>query len=521
MIQVSKWRLMFLGAICALGIFFVSPNFFDRDYVQATFPEWLQPVNLGLDLQGGSQLLLEVDVEAGLKDYLNGSVDSVRTTFRGSKIGYTGLGVRKNTIRFKLRKLEDRERALEALKKSLQDFNTDINSQGQGQLVLKPEVIRERKSMMIHQSIEIVRRRIDEYGTAEPNIQQQGEERILVQLPGVSDPTRVKQLLGKTAKMTFRMVHPDSEKLIAAKRVPPGAERLSSAEEGEGGDLILEKRIILGGDHLVGASAGMHPQKNTPIVNFRFDSYGGRKFADITRKNRGRRFGIILDNKVISAPQINDPIPGGSGFIEGRFTVQQTTDLALLMRAGALPAPLEIIEERTVGPGLGADSIAAGKKATVIAIVLVAIFMILVYMFFGVVANIALAFNLILLLAIMSVIHATLTLPGIAGIALTIGMAVDANVLIYERIREEIRGGYKILSAIDAGYTHAMATIIDSNLTTLIGAALLFIFGTGPIRGFAVTLSIGILVSMFTAISLTRAIVLLWYRWRRPTRIAV
>lgn len=520
MIHISKWKLMFLGTICVLGIFFASPNFFDRDHVHETFPEWLQPVNLGLDLQGGSQLLLEVDVEEGLKDYLNGSVDAVRTAFRGDKIGYTGLGVRKNTIRFKLRKLEDRDLALRVLKNQVQDFDVVISDQGQGQLVLRPEVIRERKSMMVRQSIEIVRRRIDEYGTAEPNIQQQGEGRILVQLPGVSDPTRVRQLLGKTAKMTFRWIHPESERLVAASRVPPGAERLPDETEG-GREYIVEKRVLLSGENLVHASAGFHPTTNTPIVNFRFDAYGGRRFADITRKNRDRRFGIILDNKVISAPVIDDPIPGGQGFIHGQFTVQQTTDLALLMRAGALPAPLTVIEERTVGPGLGADSIAAGKMATLIAVVLVAILMLLVYAFFGVVANIALAFNLILLLAIMSVIGATLTLPGIAGIALTIGMAVDANVLIYERIREEIRNGHKILSAIDAGYTQAMGTIIDSNLTTLIGASLLFIFGTGPIRGFAVTLSIGILISMFTAISLTRVIVVLWYRWRRPTRIVI
>ncbi len=407
---------------------------------------------------------------------------------------------------------------LRLLLDQVKDFDSNINAQGQGQLALKPEAMRERKSMMVSQSIEIVRRRIDEYGTAEPNIQQQGADRILVQLPGVSDPTRVRQLLGKTAKMTFRWVHPESERLIASKRIPPGTERLP--EEG-GPDYIIEKRVLLSGENLVSASAGLHPQNNSPIVNFRFDAYGGRKFADLTRKNRGRRFAIILDNKVISAPSINEPIPGGQGFITGRFTVQQTTDLSLLMRAGALPAPLTVIEERTVGPDLGADSIAAGKMATLIAVVLVAILMLLVYAFFGVVANIALAFNLILLMAIMSVIHATLTLPGIAGIALTIGMAVDANVLIYERIREEVRNGHKILTAIDVGYKEAMGTIIDSNLTTLIGAALLFIFGTGPIRGFAVTLSIGIMVSMFTAISLTRVIVDLWYRWRRPTRIAM
>ena len=518
--QISKLKLSILFTICVLGMVFAAPNLFDRDYVKSEFPEWLQPFNLGLDLQGGSQLLLEVDVEAGLKDYISASVDSVRIALRSEKIGYTSLGAQQKAIQFKLRELEDIHRIKQILSRQLPDMEVVVKESGQVRLTLSETAVRERKNMMLKQSIEIVRRRIDEFGTAEPNIQQQGEGRILLQLPGLSDPTRIRELLGKTAKMTFHLVHPESMQLLQSGRVPAGSELLASEEKGGIPGYIVQRQVLLSGENLVNAQPGSDDM-GRPAVSFKFDAAGGRKFADITRKNIGRQLAIVLDKKVISAPVINGPIPGGQGIITGKFTTQQIQDLSVLMRAGALPAPLSTIEERTVGPDLGADSIAAGKRATIIAITLVAVFMLLVYTFFGVVANIALFFNIVLLVAIMSIINATLTLPGIAGIALTIGMAVDANVLIYERIREELRNGRKILSAIDAGYTHAMTTIIDSNLTTLIAAGLLFVFGTGPIRGFAVTLSIGIVVSMFTSISLTRVIVVFWYRWRRPQRIAI
>lgn len=514
--QFSKWKAFLILGVCFLGIIFASPNALSPE-MRASLPEWLKPVNLGLDLQGGSQLLLEVDVNAGLKDQLSTLVDSIRSTLRKEKIGYTDLNAKSTSVTFTIRDLSQVQAARDILTKEISDALIEINADGTGRLEFTESAVNERTRTMLLQSIEMVHRRIDEFGTAEANVQQQGDQNILVQLPGVSDPARVRELLGKTAKMTFRFVHPESQALLAQGKIPPGHEKLKG--KGANEFYIVNKQIMMGGENLTNASPGFD-QFNRPSVNFKFDTYGARKFGDITRKNIGRQLAIILDNQVISAPSINSQI-NGSGEIVGQFDVKETTELSILMRAGALPAPLNVIEERTVGPDLGADSIAAGKNATILSVIFVAVFMLLVYSFFGVMADIAVIFNIILLLAVMSVIQATLTLPGIAGIALTIGMAVDANVLIYERIKEELRNGHKAASAIEAGYTRAMATIVDSNLTTLIGSVLLYIFGTGVVRGFAVTLSIGILVSMFTAITLTRLIAVYWMRWRKPQSLPI
>jgi len=513
--QFSKWKAFLILGICFLGIIFASPNVLTPAQ-RAYLPEWMKPVNLGLDLQGGSQLLLEVDVQAGLKDQLSALLDSVRSTLRTEKIG-TDLNAKATSVTFTIRDPSQIQEARKVLAKELSDADVEINADGTGRLEFTNAAINERTRSMLTQSIEMVHRRIDEFGTAEANVQQQGDSNILVQLPGVSDPARVRELLGRTAKMTFRLVHPESYALLAQGKIPPGYEKLVGNSKSE--YYIISKQIMMGGENLTNASPGFD-QYGRPSVNFKFDSSGARKFGDITRKNIGRQLAIVLDSQVISAPTINSQI-NGSGEITGQFDVKETTDLSILMRAGALPAPLHVIEERTVGPDLGADSIEAGKNATVLAVIFVAIFMILVYSFFGVMADIAVIFNIILLIALMSIIQATLTLPGIAGIALTIGMAVDANVLIYERIKEELRNGHKPASAIEAGYTRAMATIVDSNLTTLIGSVLLYIFGTGVVRGFAVTLSIGILVSMFTAITLTRLIAVYWMRWRKPKTLPI
>jgi preprotein translocase subunit SecD len=501
--NIPKWKAFFILGICFLGIIFASPNILNETQ-RSYLPSWMKPVNLGLDLQGGSQLLLEVDVQAGLKDQLNGLMDSVRAALLNAKIGYVDLSAKASSVTFTIRDASQIDEARTVLAKEVSEANVEINADGTGRLEFTAAAIKDRTRGMIVQSIEMVHRRIDESGTAEVNVQQQGDLNILVQMPGVSDPARVRELLGKTAKMTFRLVHPESESLLAQGKIPPGFEKLPGENKNE---------------FLTGASPA-YDQFGSPSVSFKFDTAGGRKFGDITSKNIGRQLAIILDNKVISAPNIKGRI-GGQGVIEGKFTSKQTTDLALLMRAGALPAPLNVIEERTVGPDLGADSIAAGKHATILSVIFVCVFMLLVYSFFGVMADIAVIFNIILLLAVMSLIQATLTLPGIAGIALTIGMAVDANVLIYERIKEELRNGHKPASAIEAGYTRAMATIIDSNFTTLIGSILLYVFGTGVVRGFAVTLSIGILVSMFTAITLTRLIIVYWMRWRKPKTLPI
>ncbi len=520
MINIPKWKVFLILGICVLGLVFASPNLFNKETVADYFPSWLSQVNLGLDLQGGSHLLLEVDVQSGLKDALSSVVEDLRVSLRKEKIGYVDLKVKDGAVTFKLRDPSQAELAKTTIARSNAEVDLKQVGDRQFSLTFKEDAARERKRSMIQQSIEIVRRRIDEYGTTEPNIQQQGEDQIVVELPGETDPSRVRKLLGKTAKMTFRLVHPESPQLVASGKVPPGSELLLSVDGESERAYVVQKQILLTGENLVDAQPGFD-QFSRPAVNFKFDTFGGRKFGDITRKNTNRVLAIVLDGKVISAPRIDEPITGAQGIITGQFSVKQTADLSILMRAGALPAPLTVIEERTVGAELGADSVTAGKHATILSVILVAVLMLLVYSVFGLFANIALIFNIVLLVAAVSLIHATLTLPGIAGIALTLGMAVDANVLIFERIKEELRNGRKTMAALDAGYTMAMGTIIDSNLTTLIGGALLYVFGTGPIRGFAITLSLGIIISMFTAISLTRVMAVYWLRWRRPQRLPI
>lgn len=519
MIHIPLWKTILTVAVCLVGILFVSPNFFTREQLNH-FPSWFpkSQVVLGLDLQGGAHLLLEVDFEAVTKEQMHGLIDTVRATFRKERIGYTGLAAKKGFVSLTLRNPSDGEKAKSLIKQTDPELEVSSTPEGQMTLRLSEAAMRERKKSALAQSIEIVRRRVDETGTAEPFIQQQGEDRILVQLPGLNDPTRIKNLLGKTAKLQFRFV--DTSVVAEPGKFVPGADVLSEDRDGHPVYYAVKKQVIVSGNNLIDAQPGFD-EYNRPIVHFKFDSLGAKKFADATRNNVGKVFAIVLDDKIIMAPHIKEPILGGTGSISGSFQVQEAQDLALLMRAGALPAPLKILEERTVGPGLGADSIVAGEHATIIAILMVAAFMLIAYSFFGMVANIAVIFNLILLFAALSITQATLTLPGIAGIALTIGMAVDANVLINERIKEELRHGRKLLSAIDAGYNRAMTTIIDSNLTTLIGVGLLYQFGSGPTRGFAVTTSIGIIVSMFTAISLTKQIVAWWVRWKRPTRLPI
>jgi len=367
----------------------------------------------------------------------------------------------------------------------------------------------------VDQSIEIIRRRIDELGTKEPTIQRQGNSRILIQVPGLDDPKRLKDLLGTTAKMTFHLIDP----FYDGGNVSRSSMQLKHANNES--TYVVERRSIIGGENLVDAQPGFDSQTNQPIVNFRFDGQGSRKFGKITTDNVGKLFAIVLDNEVISAPIINEPILGGSGMISGSFTVQEANDLAILLRAGALPAPLIILEERTVGPGLGADSIKSGQIASVLGLVLVLIYMFVSYGRFGIYSNISLLINLSLIVAILSILQATLTLPGIAGIILTIGMAVDANVLIFERIREEVSNKKSVINAIDNGYKRARTTILDANITTFIAAIILFQLGSGPIKGFSITLAIGIITSVFTAFTLTRFLVALWIKRSNPKEINI
>ncbi len=519
MVQFQRWKIVLVLAIILASIIAALPNLFSPERLQS-MPSWFpkNQVNLGLDLQGGSHLLLEVDLAALEAEHLDTLLDSIRVSLRRAQIGYTNLAVKGGAASVEIRDPAQIEQARSLISEAGDGIEVAVD----GPLIaarFSEAALDQLRSHAVDQSVEIVRRRIDEFGTKEPTIQRQGADRVLVQVPGDKDPDRLKKALGTVAKLTFRFVEENASPEDAqAGRLPPGSEALPS-EDGVGRIEVVQKRVMVSGENLVDAQATF--QDAQPVVSFRFDSVGARRFGDATRENVGRRFAIVLDNKVISAPVIREPILGGSGIISGSFTVESAQDLALLLRAGALPAPLNILEERTVGPGLGADSIEAGKIACILGAILVIAFMVAAYGLFGLFANLALVVNVLMIISAMSVLQATLTLPGIAGIVLTMGMAVDANVLIYERIREEARAGRGPVMAIDAGFRRAFTTILDSNLTTVIAAALLFQFGSGPVRGFAVTLTIGILASMFTAIMLTRLMVVTWLRQRRPSAVPV
>jgi preprotein translocase subunit SecD len=533
MLYFTRWKMAAILCTVFAVCLFAVPNFLPTKMVDS-WPAWAQRhVVLGLDLQGGSHILLEVDSKAVRKEMLETLRDDVRRVLREARIGYTGLVVRGNSVEVRIREGQNSGQAQEKLQTLSQPLggilsatghrNIDISSEPNNlyRLTLTDPAILERVRQAVAQSIEIIGRRVNELGTVEPLIQREGNDRILVQVPGLQDPTRLKQLLGKTAKLDFHMVDTSVSAQEAAQgHVPPEDEILYSAREPKI-PYLIEKRVLVSGADLTDAQPGFDPRTSEPIVSFRFNTSGARKFAQVTQENVGKPFAIVLDNQVISAPVIREPILGGSGQISGSFTVQSANDLAILLRAGALPAPLTIIEERTVGPGLGADSIAQGKISSYVGAAMVVLFMFATYGLFGLFANIAVAINVAMIFGVLSMLNATLTLPGIAGIVLTVGIAVDSNVLIYERIREEVRGGRTPINAIDAGFSRALATILDSNITTFIAAAVLFYIGTGPVRGFAVTLGIGIITTVFTAFTLTRLIVAYWVRWRRPQRVPI
>ncbi len=523
MLYFANWKVLLICGVCLLGVLLSALNLLTPAQLAHLPPFARKQVALGLDLRGGSYLLLQVDIAAAQRERLNTTIDSVRNTLRDAHIGYTGLNVEGDAITFTIRETDRIEDAKRELAKIDPDLTVEIAPDGTGTMKFSAAATETRRRQAVEQSIEIIRRRIDEAGTKEPTIQREGQDRILVQLPGIDNPERVKALLGRTAKLTFQLVDQSVTVEDARRgRLPPGDEILPSVDEGRGrgggaGSYVVRKRVMVGGDTLVDAQATF--QNNEPVVSFKFDSVGGKKFGDATRENVGKPFAIVLDSKVISAPVIREPILGGSGIISGSFTVQSASDLALLLRAGALPAPISILEERTVGAELGADSIHAGAVASIVGVMLVIIFMVLFYGLFGVFADIALIFNLCLMLGALSLLGATLTLPGIAGIALTMGMAVDANVLIYERIKEELRGGRSMLSSLEAGFTRAFGTILDSHVTTLVAGILLYWLGSGPVKGFAVTLSIGVLTSLFSAILVTRLQIVTWLRRLKPKAI--
>jgi preprotein translocase subunit SecD len=530
MLFFSRWKVVAILLTAAIVCLFAVPNFFSENTIRH-WPSWAQRhIVLGLDLQGGSSLLLEVDVNAVRKDKLQAISDDVLRILRQNRIQFTGRAIKGNSVEVRITRDSDIENAVSKLRELSQPVSSVMGSTGQrsvdisesgGLITLTPSepALLERVRQTVDQSIQIIERRVNELGLVEPIIQRQGASRILVQVPGLQDPSRLKEIIGKTAKLDFRMVDLSMTPEQALASHPPAD---SEILDGEGGSkYVVEKRALVSGGDLVDAQPGFDQRNGQPIVNFRFNSAGARKFAEVTKANVGKPFAIVLDNKVISAPVINEPIPGGAGQISGNFTVQSANDLAILLRAGALPAPLTVVEERTVGPGLGQDSINAGERAAYAGAALVVIFMLVTYGLFGLFANIAVAVNVAMIFGLLSLLGATLTLPGIAGIVLTVGIAVDSNVLIYERIREEVRAGRTAISAIDAGFTRALATILDSNITTFIAAAVLFYIGTGPVRGFAVTLGIGILTSLFTAFTLTRLIVAYWVRLWRPRTVPI
>lgn len=514
MYKLSKSRVITIIAICLAGVFFAVPNIISN---KDALPSWWQPVNLGLDLQGGSNLLLEVKLDEVLKERMSSIEDSARQTLRENKIRYKSLGSDENGVKVAIENAGARNRAAALFRKIDDGINVEEIEDDFLNIAYTDVALSQLKLKVVDQSIEIVRRRIDELGTKEPVIQSQGSNRIVVQLPGLQNPEYVKTLLGKTAKMSFHLVDSSARASDAKRGKLGGKYKLAYGEMGE--PYIITRKPVVGGENLVDAQPSF--QEGQAVVSFRFNSLGGKKFGEVTKNNIGERLAIVLDNEVISAPTIQSAIMGGSGVITGNFTVKSANDLALLLRSGALPAPLEVLEERTVGAGLGADSIKAGVIASIIGLAFVVVFMLSAYGLFGVFTTVAVFTNLILMLGILSAMGATLTLPGIAGIILTIGMAVDANVLIFERMREEVKHGRSTRDAAEAGFTEAWTTIVDSNLTTLVAAVVLFYFGTGPVRGFAVTLAIGIATSMFTSVTVTRLIITAWLNKYKPTKLPI
>ena len=496
------WKIFLVFLLVSLGVILAIPSILYKEDSGSWYLD--NRLNLGLDLQGGSYLLLEVQTDVLIDEEFENFSDTIRIIARENRVKINNI--EKNHEELKVRfdssdNLEDiRKDFLQNYRSVKFNLNNNVASITIDQLYKKSI-----QDSAIKQSLEIVRKRIDESGTKEPLIQRSGKDRILLQLPGVKDPERIKDLLGKTAKLNFHMVDDDDTKSLSLNIAPFGKMIVEDIDN-EDIKYLLEKKSKVGGENLIDAYASFDPTEGH-AVSFRFDTTGAQKFGKATSENIGKRFAVVLDGVVITAPVINSAITGGSGIITGNFTSQEATDLAVLLRAGALPAPLKIVEERSVGPGLGADSIAAGKIASIIGMILVCVFMILIYGSFGLIANISLIANLFIIVALLGTLGATLTLPGIAGIVLTIGMAVDANVLIFERIKEESLKNKKIYETIKKGFDRALSTILDANITTLIASLLLFVFGSGPIKGFAITLSLGVIASMFTALMLTNLLI--------------
>jgi len=529
MLRLPRWRVILVIVVSVLGLLFALPNVVPVN-VREHIPTWLphRTLNLGLDLQGGSHLLLEVDTRALQRQQLDNIADQMANALRDATpaIRYTGRGVVADAARVRLVDPADQSRAMAALRplaRSTTNGNEIIvfsqAADGAIEGRMTEASLRELSRQAAQQSIEVIRRRVDPTGANEINPVRQGDNRIVVQAPGVSDPQILKDRIGTTALMTFHMVRELSPEDAAAGHLPAGAMLVQPYPETAAQAEVVERRPRFTGERLIRANPSTDQQTGEFVLSFALDSEGTRIFCRITRENTGRRFAILLDNQVLTAPRINEPICGGSGQISGNFTAQTANDLAVMLRAGALPAPLTVIEERTVTAELGQDAVNAGSQATLYGALGVVLFMVLAYGTFGVLACLALVINIAQIIAVMSITGATLSLPGIAGLVLTMGMAVDANVLIYERMREEQANGRGPALAIDAGFARALVTIIDSHVTQIGVALILFWFGHGPVRGFAWTLSIGVVTSVITATLVTQFFIAIWFRLARPKKL--
>ncbi len=535
MLRFTRWKTIAIIVSVILALITALPNILPTGWNAALagfpFTSALRPMTLGLDLQGGSNVLLEVDRNDLMNKLAQQITGDIRGALREARIGYSGINRAANGVTVRITNAADLERAREELGKLLQPVDSGLFGTGvasnlfelsqQDQhftLSFSSAGVDAKIGGAISQTLKIIESRINALGTAEPVIQQQGKDRITVQLPGVQDPDRVKEVIGRTAKLTFQMVC-ESQPTAAGQTAPPECRSLPMQENPEQQMWVqTSSRATVDGADLNDARPGFD-QNNQPVVTFRFNTKGAERFGRLTRENVGKPFAIILDDVIVSAPRINEPILGGSGQISGNFTSEETADLSIVLRSGALPAKLTIVEERTVGPSLGSDSIRAGIIASAVGLVGIMIFIMLPYGLFGIFANVALIANLVMLIGIMSFFGFTLTLPGIAGIVLTLGMAIDSNVLVFERVREEWRNGRTAYNAAETGFKEALATVLDANITTLIAAAVLFGIGSGPVRGFAVTLAIGIFTTMFTAFTLTRLIVATWVLQTKPKEI--
>jgi len=533
MLTLSRWKIIVVTLAVIFGLVFTLPNLLPQRTLDA-LPGWVpkQKLNLGLDLQGGSYLLMEVDTAALRRERLTNLVEDVRTSLRGEQIAFGDLREVGGVISVRITDAARVNDAAGLLRQSVgsplvgavggRDVSEATREDQRLEISFVAEAAKADAAMAVEQSIETIRRRIDSLGTKEPTITRQGVDRIVIQAAGESDPEKLKAVIGKTAKLTFQMVDESvTAEDMAAGRIPPGSEMLPS-EDAYAPAYVVRKRAVVSGDELTDSRQTFDSQSGNPVVSFAFNGQGARKFGDATARNIGKKFAIVLDGKIISAPVINGAITGGSGIITGNFTPESAAELALLLRSGALPAPLTVEEQRTVGAELGADAVKAGAISTLVAFVTIVAFMLLSYgLLFGGISVIALLINGMLIVAAMSITQATLTLPGIAGLILTLAVAVDANVLIYERMRDEARAGKSPIMAADAGFSRAMTTIIDANVTTLVAAGIMFAFGAGPVRGFAWTLSIGVFTSVFTAVLVSQLLIGWWFRAARPKKLPI